>query len=80
MLAKKTIVVYGDDFVINQIKDESGVGTSVKFLTIDELAFLRVVVKKMIETNSHSHLLNDDELINLYVKLTQSSVLYESEN
>lgn len=78
MLAKKTIVVYGDDNVVNQIKDESGVGTSVKFLTIDEIAFLRVVVKKMIETNSHSHLLNDDELINLYVKLTQSSLLYES--
>lgn len=78
MLAKKTIVVYGDDNVVNQIKDNGGATTSVKFLSIDELAFLRVVVKKMIETNSHSHLLNDDEMINLYVKLTQSSVLYES--
>ena len=78
MLAKKTIVVYGDDNVINQIKDESGVGTSVKFLTIDEIAFLRVVIKNIIENDSYSYLMNDDELLELYKKLTQSSVLYES--
>jgi hypothetical protein len=78
MLAKKTIVVYGDDNVVNQIKDESGVGTSVKFLTIDEIAFLRVVIKNIIENDSYSYLMNDDDLFELYKKLNQSSVLYES--
>lgn len=80
MLAKKTIMVYGDDFVINQIKDESGVNTSVKFLSIDEIAFLRVVIKNIIKNDSYSHLMNDKELQNLYNKITQSSVLYESKN
>ncbi len=58
MLATKTIMVYGDDSIINQIKDESGVGTSVKFLTIDEIAFLRVVIKNIIENDSYSYLMN----------------------
>ncbi len=78
MLATKTIIVYGDDSIINQIKDESGVGISVKFLTIDEIAFLRVVIKNIIENDSYSYLMNDDELLELYKKLNQSSVLYES--
>ncbi len=47
-------------------------------VNIDEIAFLRVVIKKIIENDSYSHLMNDKELQNLYVKLTQSSVLYES--
>jgi len=80
MLAKKTIVVYGDDNVVNQIKDNGGIYTSVKFLSIDEIAFLRLVIKRIIEKDSHSYLLNDGELLNLYVKLTQSSLLYESKD
>jgi hypothetical protein len=78
MLAKKTIVVYGDDNVVNQIKDNGGATTSVKFLSIDEIAFLRVVIKNIIENDSYSHLMNDKELLELYKKLTQSSVLYET--
>ena len=77
MLAKKTIVVYGDDSVINQIKDDGGIDTSVKFFTVDEIAFLRVVIKYIIEKDSYSHLMNNDELQKLIVKLTQYSVLYE---
>lgn len=78
MLAKKTIVVYGDDNVVNQIKDNGGATTSVKFLTIDEIAFLRVVIKRIIEKDSHSYLMSDNELLELYKKLNQSSVLYET--
>lgn len=78
MLTTKTIRVYGDDSVINQIKDDSGIYTSVKFLTIDEIAFLRVVIKRIIEKDSHSYLMSDNELLELYKKLTQSSVLYET--
>lgn len=80
MLTTKTIRVYGDDSVINQIKDDSGIYTSVKFLTIDEIAFLRVVIKSIIEKDSHSYLMTDDQLLELYKKLTQSSVLYETPN
>ena len=78
MLATKTIRVYGDDSVINQLKDDSGIYTSVKFLTIDEIAFLRVVIKSIIEKDSHSYLMTDDQLLELYKKLIQSSVLYET--
>jgi hypothetical protein len=78
MLTTKTIRVYGDDSVINQLKDDSGIYTSVKFLTIDEIAFLRVVIKSIIEKDSHSYLMTDDQLLELYKKLIQSSVLYES--
>ena len=65
MLTTKTIRVYGDDSVINQIKDDSGIYTSVKFLTIDEIAFLRVVIKRIIEKDSHSYLMSDNELLEL---------------
>ena len=78
MLTTKTIRVYGDDSVINQLKDDSGIYTSVKFLTIDEIAFLRVVIKSIIEKDSHSYLMNDNQLLELYKKLIQSSVLYET--
>lgn len=78
MLTTKTIRVYGDDSVINQIKDDSGIYTSVKFLTIDEIAFLRVVIKSIIEKDSHSYLMTDNQLLELYKKLNQSSVLYET--
>jgi hypothetical protein len=78
MLATKTIMVYGDDSIINQIKDDGGIYTSVKFLSIDEIAFLRVVIKNIIENDSYSYLMNDDQLLELYKKLNQSSVLYES--
>jgi hypothetical protein len=78
MLTTKTIRVYGDDSVINQLKDDSGIYTSVKFLTIDEIAFLRVVIKSIIEKDSHSYLMTDDQLLELYKKLIQSSVLYET--
>lgn len=78
MLTTKTIRVYGDDSVINKIQDDSGIYTSVKFLTIDEIAFLRVVIKSIIEKDSHSYLMTDNQLLELYKKLNQSSVLYET--
>ena len=78
MLTTKTIRVYGDDSVINKIQDNSGIYTSVKFLTIDEIAFLRVVIKSIIEKDSHSYLMTDNQLLKLYKKLTQSSVLYDT--
>ena len=78
MLAKKIIELYGRKEDICQIKDNGGSDISVKFFTIDEIAFLRVVIKNIIENDSYSYLMNDDELLELYKKLTQSSILYES--
>jgi hypothetical protein len=77
MLAKKTIVIYGKNSAINQIANNGGVGISVKFLTIEENAFLKVIMDRIIEENKHSHLLTKLEKLELFNKLN-TSVLYET--
>lgn len=77
MLAKKIIEVYGRKDDMSQIKDNGGIDITVKFLTIQEAAFLRMVLRGMIEGNTHNHLMTQEEKIELLNKL-KTSVLYES--
>ena len=77
MLAKKIIRVYGKSNAIEQIENNGGIGISVKFLTIEETSFLRVVMSNIIEENTHSHLLKQEQKLELLNKL-KTSVLYES--
>ena len=77
MIAKKIIMIYGQSDAMSQIEDNGGIGISVKFLTIDEIAFLRVMMSRIIEENTHSHLLNQEQKFELLTKL-EKSVLYET--
>ena len=77
MIAKKIIRVYGKSNAIEHIENNGGIGISVKFLTIEETAFLRVVMSRIIEENTHSHLLTTKQKFELLTKL-EKSVLYES--
>ena len=77
MLAKKIIRVYGKSNAIEQIENNGGIDISVKFLTIEETSFLRVVMSNIIEENTHSHLLKQEQKLELLNKL-KTSVLYES--
>ena len=77
MIAKKIITVYGKSDAISQIENDGGIGISVKFLTIDEVAFLRLLLNKIIEENTHSHLITTKQKFELLTKL-EKSVLYES--
>jgi hypothetical protein len=77
MLAKKTIMIYGNDSAINQIPDNGGVGINVTFLTIEESAFLKVILNNIIEENKHSFLLTNLQKLELLNKLN-TSVLYET--
>lgn len=77
MLAKKIITVYGKSDAIAQIENDGGIGISVKFLTIEEVAFLRVMLNRIIEENTHSHLITQKQKFELLTKL-ENSVLYES--
>ena len=77
MIAKKIIQVYGKSNAIEQIENNGGIGISVKFLTIEETSFLRVVMSSIIEENTYSHLLKQEQKIELLNKL-KTSVLYES--
>jgi len=77
MIAKKIITVYGKPDAISQIENDGGIGISVKFLTIDEVAFLKFLLNKIIEENTHSHLITQKQKFELLTKL-EKSVLYES--
>ena len=77
MIAKKIIMIYGKSDAMSQIEDNGGIGISVKFLTIEETSFLRVVMNRIIEENRHSHLLTTKQKFELLTKL-EKSVLYES--
>ena len=77
MIAEKIITVYGKSDAMSQIEDNGGIGISVKFLTIDEVAFLRLMMNRIIEENTHSHLITQKQKFELLTKL-EKSVLYES--
>lgn len=77
MIAKKIITVYGKSDAMSQIENDGGIGISVKFLTIDEVAFLRFLLNKIIEENTYSHLITQKQKYELLTKL-EKSVLYES--
>jgi hypothetical protein len=77
MLAKKIIEVYGRENDMSQIPNNGGIDISVKFLTIHEASFLRIVLRGMIEGNTHNHLMTQEEKLQLLNKL-KTSVLYES--
>ena len=77
MIAKKIITVYGKSDAISQIENDGGIGISVKFLTIDEVAFLRLLMNRIIEENTHSHLITQKQKYELLTKL-EKSILYES--
>lgn len=77
MIAKKIITVYGKSDAIATIENDGGIGISVKFLTIDEVAFLRFLLNKIIEENTYSHLITQKQKYELLTKL-EKSVLYES--
>lgn len=77
MIAKKIITVYGKADAISQIENDGGIGISVKFLTIDEVAFLRLLMNRIIEENTHSHLITQKQKYELLTKL-EKSILYES--
>lgn len=77
MLAKKIIRVYGKEDAIAPIANDGGIGISVKFLTVDEVAFLRVMLNRIIDENTHSHLITAKQKLELLNKL-EKSVLYET--
>lgn len=77
MLAKKIIEVYGRENDMSQIPNNGGIDISVKFLNIHEASFLRMVLRGMIEGNTHNHLMTQEEKLELLNKL-KTSVLYES--
>lgn len=77
MIAKKIIELYGREKDMTQIPNNGGIDITVKFLTIHEASFLRIVVDSMIEGNTHGHLMRQEEKIELLNKL-KTSVLYES--
>jgi len=77
MLAKKIIEVYGRENDMSQIPNNGGIDISVKFLNIHEASFLRMVLRGMIEGNTHNHLMTQEEKLQLLNKL-KTSVLYES--
>lgn len=77
MIAKKIITVYGKSDAIAPIEHDGGIGISVKFLTIDEIAFLRFLLNKIIEENTYSHLITQKQKYELLTKL-EKSILYES--
>ena len=79
MLAKKIIEVYGRENDMSQIPNNGGIDISVKFLNIHEASFLRMVLRGMIEGNTHNHLMTQEEKLQLLNKL-KTSVLYESKN
>jgi hypothetical protein len=77
MLTKKIIEVYGKENDMSQIPNNGGIDISVKFLNIHEASFLRMVLRGMIEGNTHNHLMTQEEKLQLLNKL-KTSVLYES--